>query len=104
MYRLIDDLDFESEFHPLLDESGAWRQLWWGDRTDEPVLLAAAAQDRIWTCVDAGERVMLINGNHLVNRLHYVVTKVPFSENGQIEVGDLEEFSNEELRYLGVVH
>jgi hypothetical protein len=43
--------------------------------------------DRVWTLVDGDEGTYIINGYHLVNRISYFITEVPYLGDG-IEIPD----------------
>lgn len=43
--------------------------------------------DRVWTLVDGDEGTWIVNGYHLVNRIAYFITEVPF-QGDHLEVLD----------------
>ena len=90
MYTLLDDLEFQEIYRPLLDQTGAWRQFVWWEPEDEVAIRAAIPENRVWTMVDADGVCVLISEWHFVNRLHYLITEVAFDPEGTIEVKDLD--------------
>lgn len=53
--------------------------------------------DRVWTLVEGDDGLYIVNGYHLVNRLNYFITEVPFTGDF-LEVLDTkyEEFEDED--------
>ncbi len=90
MYTLLDDLEFQAIYRPLLDKTGAWRQFLWWEPEDLAAIQAAIPENRVWTMADANGECVLMSEWHFVNRLHYVITEVPYDPVGQIEVMDLD--------------
>lgn len=56
--------------------------------------IADTEPDRVWTLVDGDDGTYIIDGYHLVNRLGYFISEVPYTGDG-IEVLD-HLFSEEE--------
>lgn len=50
--------------------------------------------DRVWTLVDGDDGTYIINGYHLVNRISYFITEVPFTGDF-LEVED-EKYEDED--------
>ena len=63
---------------------------WDGNMLIKAYLDKRLAKNRLWTLVEAEDGVYLVSGDHRVNRIGYMVTKVPFE--GDIMV----EFEGEE--------
>jgi len=51
--------------------------------------------DRVWTLVDGDEGTYIVNGYHLVNRISYFITEVPYLGDG-VEILDQLYASEEE--------
>ena len=47
--------------------------------------------DRVWTLVDGDEGTWIVNGYHLVNRISYFITEVPYLGNGLEVLDELYE-------------
>ena len=90
MYTLLDDLEFEEIYRPLREKTGAWRQFLWWEPEDQAAIQAAIPENRVWTMVDANGMCVLISEWHFVNRMHHVITEVPFAPTDMIEVMDLD--------------
>jgi hypothetical protein len=53
--------------------------------------------DRVWTLVDGDEGTWIVNGYHLVNRISYFITEVPYLGNGLEVLDELYEEEEDEL-------
>lgn len=51
--------------------------------------------NRVWTVVDGDDGTYIVNGYHLVNRIHYLITQIPF-EGEFLEVLDCAYSDNDE--------
>lgn len=49
-----------------------------GDDLAHVVNVAKEDPRKIWTIVDGDDSTYIINGYHLVNRINYIITEVPF--------------------------
>lgn len=58
MYTLLDDLEFQAIYRPLLDKTGAWRQFLWWELEDLAAIHAAVPENRVWTMGDANGRYL----------------------------------------------
>jgi hypothetical protein len=52
--------------------------------------------DRVWTLVDGDEGTWIVNGYHLVNRISYFITEVPYLGNGLEVLDELYEEEEED--------
>lgn len=97
-FVVMDEIEFEQRYLPLLDSNGSWREFW-PDVPEVVELLAVATEERrIWTMLDVDGFTMLSSGRHFVNRLGYYVSAVPVPINQDVSVYDDEEYAEwEEL-------
>ena len=51
--------------------------------------------NRVWTLVDGDDGTYIVNGYHLVNRIHYFITEIPF-EGEFLEVLDTDYSETDE--------
>lgn len=57
--------------------------------------VADSTPKRVWTYVDGDEGTYVIDGYHLVNRISYFITEVPYEGNGlEVCVDKYEEYEN----------
>ena len=60
-------------------QGGYYRQREWS--TDEEALAQAVQEGRCWTAVDDDNgEFCIVHGNHLVNRLFYIITAIPIED------------------------
>lgn len=89
----IDEFEFEATYRPILAEDGRWRDFFWKDDPECLVVVAqAAAENRVWTLVDADGFTVVMSGKHFVNRLEYYITEVAAPEGEDVEVYDLADY------------
>ena len=85
----LNDDQFIARYDPETDAEGNYyRQRDWCDPQDLALIDRAAAEGRCWTMVenDDGDPC-LVEGKRLVNRLYYVVTRLPLEDpNWMVEV------------------
>jgi hypothetical protein len=81
---IIDDEKFDRMFQPETDEEGNLYVIRDWD-TDREWLSSAMDENRVWTMVetDIGS-LALLSGNHIVNRLFNVVTKIPWKKEYEV--------------------
>lgn len=64
-----------------------YRQREWCDAEDAKALEIARAERRIWTVLesDNNEDMIVVNGDHYINRLYSIITRKPWKEGEEIE-------------------
>ena len=45
-------------------------------------------ENRVWTYIDGDDGTYIISGYHLVNRIGYILTENPFTEETQVKLGE----------------
>jgi len=86
-----DPMDFDSwsaKYKPIpnhLNEDGVDYFETYGIELGYVLGVADCDPNRIWTYVDGDGGTYLINGYHLVNRIYYMITEVPY-EGEYVEV------------------
>jgi hypothetical protein len=56
-----------------------------GDELQYVLGVASKEPDRVWTYVDGDDGTYVTNGYHLVNRIGYFITDVPYDDKGGTE-------------------
>lgn len=71
---------FCKKFQPIMAEEDEYslRLYHWGGEDAEE--LSITDPDKIWTLVDADGKLYIIPGYHYVNRMDYIVTKIPWDK------------------------
>lgn len=90
-YVQLDEWEFQERYQPILDETGGYRQLHPVIESERLELVAAQAEHRVWTIVDADGFVMISAGWHIVNRLAHIITARPFDPRQAVDVVDPDE-------------
>jgi hypothetical protein len=83
--------DFVNTFHPIknpLDKNAAFEGYMFETFGKEADLVRGCTGNRIWTIIvnDDCDELYVCNGYHIVNRIGYMLTRVPFSYSDTIEV------------------
>jgi hypothetical protein len=72
----IEDFDeiYEPIENPLNEDSGTLFETYGAD-LDYVLNVANTTPHKVWTLVDSDEGLVIVSGYHLVNRVHYIITK-----------------------------
>ena len=57
----------------------------YGDELDYVLELANQVPNHVWTYIDGDDGTYVTNGYHLVNRIGYFITQVPYDDKGGTE-------------------
>jgi len=57
----------------------------YGEELQYVLSIANSEPDRVWTYVDGDECTVVTNGYHLVNRIGYFITEIPYDDKGGTE-------------------
>ncbi len=106
----LDEDQFASQYNPMANHLNPNASFDWGDgfgtlfETYGKELEFVLQQDRlnVWTIVDGDDGdLYVISGLHFVNRIGYLISRVPFDEHLAIQVrlpsSDDEEDGNERI-------
>ena len=83
---------WEETYRPINnsgDEYASWNgQLFETYGNDEEAVVTVARQEprRVWTLVDTGNTLSIVNGFHYVNRVGYFITEEPWEAGATIDV------------------
>lgn len=73
-----------------------------GDELQYVLKIANSEPNRVWTYVDGDEGTWVTNGYHLVNRIGYFITAVPYDDKGgtepfmDVQVDSYDEYDPDE--------
>lgn len=85
--------EFERTYEPVknqLDSNASYNGCMFetfGEELEQVQMVIRREPGRVWTIIDGDDGVCIVNGAHFVNRLGYLVTKVP-AETASITVED----------------
>jgi hypothetical protein len=85
-YEMWEEIYKPKDNH-LVDNEGQKHFETYGIELGYVLATADIEPDRVWTLVDGDEGTWIVNGYHLVNRISYFITEVPYLGDG-IEILD----------------
>lgn len=75
--EFMDYETFKQEFQPIknhLNDDAPWDGCLYETSGDEINHVKSVPLNRVWTLVDDGESVVILNGFHFINRIGYIIT------------------------------
>ena len=105
--------DWEYKYKPLLnhlDDNASFQNEkgegimfeTFGDELQYVLKIANSEPSRVWTYVDGDEGTWITNGYHLVNRIGYFITELPYDDKGgtepflDVQVDSYDEYDPDE--------
>jgi hypothetical protein len=83
---------------PENEHGDLYVQRYFSEATDEPLLMKAWKERRLWTVVtgDDNRTEYIVSGYHFVNRHYYIITRNPYPADTEVEVPWFDDDEAEE--------
>jgi hypothetical protein len=85
----ITEAEFVEKYKPERTANGDTHLRDWFSDEDKKAIQVGIDENRLWTMIDGDNGTCpYVSGYHYVNRMHYLLTEVPYDPNDFITVDD----------------